>query len=245
MRRVSLFFLIMTLFSFGHAAPRISASEITRMTGEEAEKLSSEAAWRAVRAKRNLRLQTETPAGTEDARARDAGPLARWTLPSIPAGFTRIFARILLLCAIITIALIVLSNLKNNLWSRSRAKKLSFEGGEKERGADAASRMEHAQAEADDLAKEGGFAEAIHIMLLRSVGEMRNRMRNPIAASLTSRELLRNLDLSPEEREVFGALVDSVEISYFGGREPGEEEYLACRRSFDALTALLRRYSFE
>ena len=68
-------------------------------------------------------------------------------------------------------------------------------------------------------------------------------MSDTIAASLTSRELLRKLDLSPEEREVFGTLVRSVEISHFGGYEPGEE-YLACRRSFDALTNLLRRYSY-
>jgi hypothetical protein len=148
-----------------------------------------------------------------------------------------------LLCAVTAIVLIILFNLKGNLWSSSRAKKLVF-GGEKERGADAVSRMEYAQTGADELARAGSFAEAIHILLLQSVGEMRNKMSDPIAASLTSRELLRKLDLSPEEREVFGTLVRSVEISYFGGYEPGEDEYLACRRNFDALTDLLRRYSY-
>jgi hypothetical protein len=235
-KKLLFFFLSMTMsFSFEYAAPLISYA---------AEDLSSRAARGAALAERNLGLQTEPPAEIENVRAQDFSPKIRWT-PSFGWGkYLLYFSRILLFCAITAIVLIVLFNLKNNLWSFSRGKKLVFKSGEKERGADAVSRMEHAQTEADEFARGGGFAEAIHILLLQSVGEMRKRMPNPIAASLTSRELLRLLDLSPEEREVFGTLVESVEISHFGGYEPGEDEYLACRRSFDALTDLLRRYSY-
>ncbi|MDR2780536.1 MAG: hypothetical protein LBB28_05370, partial [Synergistaceae bacterium] len=180
-------------------------------------------------AKRDLRLQTEPPAGVESVKPHDISPWIRWIISLMPDRFLRFFYRILLFCAITAIVSIILFNLKNNLWSYSRAKKLVFGGEEKERDAGALYRMEHAQAEADDLARDGSFAEAIHTLLLRSVGEMRKRMPGAIAASLTSRELLRHLDLSPEEREVFGTLVDSVEISYFGGYEPGEDEYLTCR----------------
>jgi hypothetical protein len=234
-RKLLLFFLsVAMIFSFGHAARHMSYA---------AEELSSRTAREAALAKRELRLQTEMPAETENIEAQDFSQwFFHWARPSVPGEFLLYASRVLLLCAISAIVLIILFNLKSNLWSSSRAKKLVF-GGEKERGADAVSRMECAQIEADELARAGSFAEAIHTLLLQSVGEMRKKMPNPIAASLTSRELLRKLDLSPEEREVFGTLVRSVEISHFGGYEPGEDEYLACRRSFDALTDLLRGYS--
>jgi hypothetical protein len=70
---------------------------------------------------------------------------------------------------------------------------------------------------------------------------MRNRLSSPIAASLTSREISRHLDLSPDEREVFATIVGSVEISYFGAYNPGEGEYETCRKNFDALADLLKR----
>jgi len=150
-------------------------------------------------------------------------------------------ATLFLWCAIGVIAAAVLLNLKNNLWSFSRSRKLEFGSGEKTEPAAAIARMEHAQAEADDLARSGSFAQAMHILLLRSVGEMRNRLSSPIAASLTSREISRHLDLSPDEREVFATIVGSVEISYFGAHNPGEGEYETCRRNFDALADLLKR----
>jgi hypothetical protein len=80
----------------------------------------------------------------------------------------------------------------------------------------------------------------MHVLLLRSVSEMRTRFASPIAASLTSREILGRPAMSPEERGVFARIVGGVEISRFGAHNPGEDEYLECRRNFDALTELLR-----
>jgi hypothetical protein len=155
--------------------------------------------------------------------------------------FARRYAQLILWCSLGVIAAAVLWNLKNNLWSASRSRKLAFSRKDETPSADAVARMENTQAEADDLARSGSFAEAIHVLLLRSVNEMKKRVNLPIAASLTSREILRQIDLSPEERSVFATIVDSVEISYFGSHRPGEDEYTTCRRSFDALTDLLRK----
>jgi hypothetical protein len=155
--------------------------------------------------------------------------------------FSRDFARFLLIAALTVLAAVVLLNLKNNLWSFSRSRKLQFGSGEKTARPDVAERMERSQAHADDLAEAGSFAEAMHELLLRSVNEMRNRLDSPIAASLTSREILRHIGLSDEERDVFATIVGSVEISRFGPHNPGEGEYAACRRCFDRLTSLLSR----
>jgi hypothetical protein len=76
-------------------------------------------------------------------------------------------------------------------------------------------------------------------LLLRSVNEMRTRFASPIAVSLTSREILGRTEMSPEERSVFARIVGGVEMSRFGTHNPGEDEYLECRRNFDALTELL------
>jgi hypothetical protein len=149
-------------------------------------------------------------------------------------------AKILLVASIIVIALIIALHLRENLWSLSRAKKLEFSKNEAEARVSALERMEHSQAEADELARAGSFAEAMHVLLLRSVSEMRTRFASPIAVSLTSREILGRLNMSPEERGVFASIVGDVEISLFGAHNPGEDEYLECRRNFDSLTELLR-----
>jgi hypothetical protein len=193
-------------------------------------------------------LQTEIPqgsAGIEIPRNREISGVERFFLEVI-SWFMRLLykiremAKILLAASIIVIALIIALHLRENLWSLSRAKKLEFSKNEAEARSAALERMEHSQAEADDLARAGSFAEAMHILLLRSVNEMRTRLASPIAASLTSREILGRLAMSPEERAVFARIVGDVEISRFGEHNPGEDEYLACRRNFDALTELLR-----
>jgi len=137
---------------------------------------------------------------------------------------------------------VVIFCLRDNLWSLSRTRRLT-RGGDCGEGAavSAASRMEMAQVEADDLARQGNFAEAMHVLLLRSVGEMRGRLPSSISASMTSREILRRVELSSEGRAVFADIVSRVEVSYFGTHLPGAVEYTSCRESFDTLTGFLRR----
>jgi hypothetical protein len=80
----------------------------------------------------------------------------------------------------------------------------------------------------------------MHILLLNSVEEMRRRLSTPIAASLTSREILARAGLTPTAGAALADIVGRVEISYFGGHVPGAEEYAACRRSFEKLAGWLR-----
>lgn len=102
-------------------------------------------------------------------------------------------------------------------------------------------RMDAVRLEGDALAAEGDYAGAMHALLLRSVEEMRAKLRAPIAISLTSREILGKTRLEPEARAHFGDIIHMVEISWFGAHSPGAADYSRCRASFIALAAVLGR----
>ncbi|WP_300973359.1 DUF4129 domain-containing protein [Sphingomonas sp. LHG3406-1] len=81
--------------------------------------------------------------------------------------------------------------------------------------------------EADALAREGRFAEAVHCLLLRSVDDMARRRPDAVRPAMTSRELARSSLLPERARGLFAGLARTVEQSLFGGRpvaEPGWRE---------------------
>jgi hypothetical protein len=90
-------------------------------------------------------------------------------------------------------------------------------------------------AAADELAREGRFAEAMHILLLRGLADIRTRLDEPFADSLTSREILRSTRLPDQARDSLRDVVGRVECTYFGEYPAGQEDYAACRLSFNAL----------
>lgn len=154
-------------------------------------------------------------------------------------------ARIILWASVAVIVVVIAQALHEHLRKTSRSRRLERnETPEAESGggsAEAPVRMDKARHEADDLARQGLFVEAMHVLLLRSVNEMRRRLDVSIAASLTSREILSRVGLSPEGRRLFADIIGRVEISYFGFHQPGADEYAACRRSFEELTGAMRR----
>lgn len=92
---------------------------------------------------------------------------------------------------------------------------------------------------ADDLAAQGRFVEAMHVLLLQALAEIRLRLDEPFADSLTSREVLRSNHLSDQLRHPLGEVVSRVEWSYFGEHPAAQDDYLACRSSFSALARAL------
>jgi hypothetical protein len=186
-------------------------------------------------ASRRLKLQTELPEEREKIKAED--PWVWWPLRF---ALSETVMTIILYLSMTVIVVLIVVHLRDNVWSSSKARRVDAPQDADISPREAAARMEQTQIEADDLARSGNFAEAIHVLLLRGVSEMRLRLKNPIAASLTSREILRTSALSPEEQAAFADIVGSVEISYFGSHLPGSDEYAACRNSFDSLTNLLR-----
>jgi hypothetical protein len=97
-----------------------------------------------------------------------------------------------------------------------------------------------AAAEADELGRQGRFVEAMHMLLLLSLGEIRRHVGEQFADSLTSREILRGTRLPPQGRASLRDIVARVEWTYFGGYPATVDDYTACRQSFDSLRGVLR-----
>jgi len=95
-------------------------------------------------------------------------------------------------------------------------------------------------AAADDLGRQGRFVEAMHMLLLLSLGEIRRHLGEQFADSLTSREILRGARLPAPGRASLREIVARVEWTYFGGYPATMEDYTACRQSFDTLRGILR-----
>ncbi len=94
-------------------------------------------------------------------------------------------------------------------------------------------------AAADELAREGRYTEAMHVLLLRGLADIRARLDEPFADSLTSREILRSTRLPERARDSLRDVVGRVEWTYFGEYPAGQEDYAACRVSFSALEQAL------
>jgi hypothetical protein len=96
-------------------------------------------------------------------------------------------------------------------------------------------RMDEAQVEADDLARQGHYGEAMHVLLLKSLNELRRQLGISFAVSLTSREILRRVQLPDIGRQSLTAIIRSVERTYFGGEDAGQNDYSNCRSNFETL----------
>src|SRR5580658_7441036 len=92
---------------------------------------------------------------------------------------------------------------------------------------------------ADELAAQGHFVEAMHVLLLQALAEIRRRLDEQFADSMTSREILRSNRLSDDLRRPLREVVARVEWTYFGEHPAARDDYLACRSSFSALAHAL------
>ena len=217
----------------------LASGPAASLAAAPAEPPSKEAAERALRAStRALGLQTELP----------SAKIKPQNLPppkERPVNLTGDVAWVMLWGAVILALGVMFLSVKDSIWSNSRSRRLTPEEEEEIAPVATAARMEKAHVEAEELARQGSFAEAMHVLLLQSVSELRRRLGIPIAASLTSREILYRIGLTPEARAVFADIINRVEISYFGAHEPEQEEYLACRKSFEVLTRILQQGVFQ
>jgi hypothetical protein len=89
-------------------------------------------------------------------------------------------------------------------------------------------------ADADALAAEGRFAEAVHVLLQRSIEDMRARRPRAVAPSLTSRDIAVLPALPETVRPAFAAMARVVEHSLFGGRPVAPSDFAAARQSYEA-----------
>ncbi|MGC3997609.1 MAG: DUF4129 domain-containing protein [Anaeromyxobacter sp.] len=93
-------------------------------------------------------------------------------------------------------------------------------------------------ASARSLAAQGRWDEAIHSLLLETLQALSAAAR--LTPSLTSREILAQVALPDAARQALAGLVAAVEISRFGGEQPGQAEYQACLAQFQVFLAHYR-----
>jgi hypothetical protein len=88
--------------------------------------------------------------------------------------------------------------------------------------------------DADALAAEGRYEEAIHILLFRSIEELAGRRPGAVRPALTSRDIA-SLDVLPERpRAAFARLAQAVERTFFGGRPADAAAFGEARADYEA-----------
>lgn len=87
--------------------------------------------------------------------------------------------------------------------------------------------------EADALAAEGRYAEAVHHLLIRSIDDIGKRRPQLIRPALTSRDLAAAREIPFNPRRSFADIAAVVERSLFGGRAVDIDDWTACRTAYD------------
>jgi hypothetical protein len=86
----------------------------------------------------------------------------------------------------------------------------------------------------DRLAAQGRFAEAVHLLLHRSIQDIQGKRPNLVRPALTSRDISSLSALPDQARDAFGGIARVVERSRFGGAPVGAEDFADCRRAYEA-----------
>lgn len=88
--------------------------------------------------------------------------------------------------------------------------------------------------DADRLAAENRFEEAIHLLLFRSIDELANRRPGAVQPALTSRDIARLDGVPDEPRHAFARIAEAVERTFFGGRPADAQDFQSSRRDYEA-----------
>lgn len=86
--------------------------------------------------------------------------------------------------------------------------------------------------DADRLAGEGRFDEATHLLLRRSVGQIRQARPDWLHPASTAREISVLPSLPDSGREAFATIAARVERSRFALRELGADDWAAAREAY-------------
>jgi len=88
--------------------------------------------------------------------------------------------------------------------------------------------------EADALARQGRYGDAVHLLLFRSIADIEERLSSGVPHALTSREITALNGLPDAPRAALRPIVGVVETSFFGGREVDQGGWQRARASYEA-----------
>jgi hypothetical protein len=169
-------------------------------------------------------------------KLRPVGRFFRWIDSFLPdAPWARIILWTVIALAAAALLLIVWRGLREGRWEWPfrRRRPVSAATAADEEGwmpeeAPARSWLE----EADALAAQGRYAEAIHHLLLRSVEDIARRRPRLVRPALTSRELAAAGAIPAAARDLFAGIAGMVERSLFGGRAVDAGDWDAARGAY-------------
>lgn len=88
-------------------------------------------------------------------------------------------------------------------------------------------------AEADALATSGDYAEAVHLLLRRSIDDIRGRLPDFLKPALTSRDISGSDVLPAQPRGAFAAIATVVERGIFAQRPVDETGWSEARQAYE------------
>jgi hypothetical protein len=154
-------------------------------------------------------------------------------MPDAP--YARIFLWLMLALLAAFILWIVFDRVRHGIWRLPRLRRrtmLAPAGAESDDWTPDAKPARAWLEEADRLALEGRYAEAVHHLLLRSVEDLSRRRPQIVRPALTSRDLANASGIPQAPRRLFAEIAAAVEKSLFGGRSVDAEEWDRCRAAY-------------
>jgi Domain of unknown function (DUF4129) len=153
-------------------------------------------------------------------------------MPDAP--YARIFLWTILGVAAAALAATVYQRLRHGEWRLPRRRRsVAVEPGpEEEAWSPEAAPARSWLREADALAAQGRYAEAVHHLLFRSIEDIARRRPRLVRPALTSRELAAAEALPPPARSLFARIAALVEHSLFGGRPVAAGDWTEARAAY-------------
>jgi len=86
--------------------------------------------------------------------------------------------------------------------------------------------------EIDRLADSGAYSEAVQLLLKLSIGKIQAQFSQASLLSMTSREILREVNLPEQAKKSFSTIVTAEELGHFGGRQTNRKVFQICRDNY-------------
>jgi hypothetical protein len=162
------------------------------------------------------------------------GKALRWVGGFFPdAPYARILLWAVLALAAVTLAWAIYNRVRHGEW-RLRLPRLApvTDIAEEEQWSPDEMPVRRWLEEADALAAQGKYAEAIHHLLFRSIDDIASRRPNVVRPALTSREIAASTAIPSRAGELFASIARTVERSLFGGRPVGQGDWTEARSAY-------------
>lgn len=137
----------------------------------------------------------------------------------------------IILIAIVSVILRELGVIDVTSWFRRKHKPVEIEAEPLSLDEDAARTI---LTDADACAAEGRFDEAVHILLYRSIDDLRSQ-RGQVEHYLTAREIGSLDDLSARSKSLLEVIITMVESSFFGQEKLTEGSWFEARAAYQEL----------